>query len=72
MQTDVHKTLYPFYTIMKMLYFTAEVTKIVLRWQQCFFSFILLFTQHETTWLTATTVFLHYLPMMSAFNSHTR
>jgi len=33
MQTDVHKTLYPFYTTKKMPRVTVTITKETIRWQ---------------------------------------
>jgi len=55
---------------------TATVTKVSLRWRICFFFFMLLFTQYTVKLralpLSAVAVLLHYLPNMSAFNSHMR
>ena len=50
-------------------YVTATVTKITLRWQQCFFPPRM---KLRGLLLSAVAVSLHYLPKMSAFNSHMR
>ena len=84
MQIDVHITLYTCYTTKKMTHITATVPKMRFAgsnvsfhtvWNSLaaifLFSFhIVCFFSHRDLLLSAVAASLHYLPQMSAFNSH--